>query len=311
MSFQRRRCRRSRWPGCSKGPLRSSATKPFPIPAANSSIPYTNPYGVRLGPCNLCGFCERFGCFLYSKASPQTAILPILVDRPNLEVRTGAYVTKILRDSSGKIATGVLYIDDSGAEVEQPADLVILSAFQMHNVRLLLLSESATPYDPATGKGVVGKNYAYQMCAQTAAYFSEDVEINPFIGAGSAGLRVIDEFNSDHFDHSGLGFIGGSLIFAGGTGGRPIDQMMLPPGRAALGPGLEGRYPQALSPFRAARHAGNRDVVPGPLSVARPDLQGCARPAALAHHVRLARQRIQNGRVLAFKDGRDCPRDEA
>ena len=67
------------------------------------------------------------------------------------------------------------------------------------------------------------------MFAQTAAYFSEDVEINPFIGAGSAGLRVIDEFNSDHFDHSGLGFIGGSQIFAGGTGGRPIDQMMLPP----------------------------------------------------------------------------------
>ena len=203
--------------------------KAFPVPSANSSIPYTNPYGVRLGPCNLCGFCERFGCFLYSKASPQTSILPILVDRPNLEVRTGAYVTKILRDSSGKIATGALYIDDSGAEVEQPADLVILSAFQMHNVRLLLLSGIGTPYDPATSEGLVGKNYAYQMVAQTAAYFSEDVEINPFIGAGAAGQRTIDEFNSDHFDHSGLGFIGGSQIYAGATGGRPIDQMMLPP----------------------------------------------------------------------------------
>jgi gluconate 2-dehydrogenase alpha chain len=96
-------------------------------------------------------------------------------------------------------------------------------------VRLLLLSGIGAPYDPATGEGLVGKNYAYQMCAQTAAYFSDEVEINPFIGAGSAGQRVIDEFNSDHFDHSGLGFIGGSQIYAGGTGGRPIDQMMLPP----------------------------------------------------------------------------------
>jgi gluconate 2-dehydrogenase alpha chain len=157
---------------------------------------------VRLGPCNLCGFCERFGCFRYSKASPQTTILPILNGRSNLEVRTNSYVTKILLDSTGKIATGVLYIDDSGREIEQPASLVILSAFEMHNVRLLLLSKIGTPYDPVSGKGVVGKNYAFQMYAETAAYFSEDVEINPFIGAGAAGQRVIDEFNSDHFDHS-------------------------------------------------------------------------------------------------------------
>ncbi|MDX6461645.1 MAG: gluconate 2-dehydrogenase alpha chain, partial [Acidobacteriaceae bacterium] len=174
--------------------------KSFPVPSANSSIAYTNPYGVRLGPCNLCGFCERFGCFLYSKASPQTTILPILADRQNLEVRTNAYVTKILLDRTGKIATGVAYIDESGVEVEQPAALVILSAFQMHNVRLLLLSGIGRPYDPVTGEGLVGKNYAYQMCSVTGAFFSEDVEINPFIGAGSAGQRVIDEFNSDHFD---------------------------------------------------------------------------------------------------------------
>ena len=34
--------------------------------------PYTNPYGVQLGPCNFCGYCELFGCYMYSKASPQT-----------------------------------------------------------------------------------------------------------------------------------------------------------------------------------------------------------------------------------------------
>jgi gluconate 2-dehydrogenase alpha chain len=211
--------------------------KSFPTPAANSSIPFTNPYGVRLGPCNLCGFCERFGCFLYSKASPQTTILPILADRSNLEVRTNAYVTRILRDGSGKKATGVLYVDGEGQEVEQPADLVILSAFQMHNVRLLLLSGIGDPYDPSTGSGVVGKNYAYQMCSETGVYFTEDVEINPFIGAGAAGQRVIDEFNSDHFDHAGLGFVGGSLIYAGATGGRPIDQMMIPPDAPRWGSG--------------------------------------------------------------------------
>ena len=138
-------------------------------------------------------------------------------------------MTRILRDNTGKTATGVLYIDEDGREVEQPADLVVLSAFQMHNVRLLLLSGIGVPYDPVSGEGIVGKNYAYQMMSETAAYFSEDVEINPFIGAGAAGLRIIDEFNSDHFDHGPHGFIGGSSIFAGATGGRPIEQMMIPP----------------------------------------------------------------------------------
>jgi len=60
---------------------RSSVTGRFPLPAANSSVALHQPYGVRLGPCNMCGFCERFGCFLYSKASPQTTNFAILADR--------------------------------------------------------------------------------------------------------------------------------------------------------------------------------------------------------------------------------------
>jgi gluconate 2-dehydrogenase alpha chain len=203
--------------------------KPFPLPAANSSIAYTNPYGVRLGPCNLCGFCERFGCFMYSKAAPQTTILPVILPRPNLEVRANAYVTRILLDKSGNRATGVRYIDETGTEVEQPASLVVLSAFQMHNVRLLLMSGIGKPYDPRTGAGVVGKNYAYQMVTGTLAFFDEEVRINPFIAAGAAGQRVIDEFSSDHFDHAKHGFIGGSAVRAAGTGGRPIEQLHLPP----------------------------------------------------------------------------------
>jgi gluconate 2-dehydrogenase alpha chain len=203
--------------------------KPFPLPAANSSVAYTNPYGVRLGPCNLCGFCERFGCFMYSKAAPQTTILPVILSRPNLEVRANSYVTRILLDKSGKRAVGVRYIDESGAEVEQPASLVILSAFQMHNVRLLLMSGIGKPYDPKTGTGVVGKNYAYQMITATLGFFDEEVQINPFMAAGAAGQRAIDEFSSDHFDHAKHGFIGGSLLQASSTGGRPIAQLYLPP----------------------------------------------------------------------------------
>jgi gluconate 2-dehydrogenase alpha chain len=62
--------------------------KPFPQPSGNLSQAYTNPLGVTLGPCTYCGFCEWFGCGNYSKASPQTTILPALIRRPNFEART-------------------------------------------------------------------------------------------------------------------------------------------------------------------------------------------------------------------------------
>jgi len=53
--------------------------KPYPQPSGNLSQSYTNPLGVTLGQCTFCGFCEWFGCANYSKASPQTTILPVLL----------------------------------------------------------------------------------------------------------------------------------------------------------------------------------------------------------------------------------------
>ena len=209
---------------------------PFSMPAANASQAYTNPYGVQMGPCNFCGYCERFGCFNYSKASPQTTILPVLKKRPNFELRTQSQVIRVNLDASGKRATGVTYIDAQGREVEQPADMVILCSFQMNNVRLLLLSGIGKPYNPETGEGVVGKNYAYQMMGGVSAFFNEDVPINPFIGAGGGG-QVIDDFNGDHFDHAPHNFIGGAYVMVNQTGGRPIQQTTLPPGTPAWGKG--------------------------------------------------------------------------
>lgn len=208
---------------------------PFPQPSANCSEPYTNFYGVRLGPCNLCGFCERFACYLYSKGSPQTTILPALLQKPNFEMRTQAHVTRINLDNTGQRATGVTYVDNKGNETFQPAALVILSSFQLNNVRTMLLSQIGTPYDPTTGKGVIGKNYAYQMMSSLNLFFDKDKYINPFIAAGSGGSQIIDEFNSDHFDHKPHGFIGGGYILGGQTGGRPIQQLSVPKGTPAWG----------------------------------------------------------------------------
>ena len=88
--------------------------KPFPQPSGNLSQAYINPLNVRMGPCTYCGFCEWFGCGNYSKASPQTTLLPVLVRKPNFEARDLCEVTRINTDSTGKRATGVTFVDASG-----------------------------------------------------------------------------------------------------------------------------------------------------------------------------------------------------
>ncbi len=208
--------------------------KPFPGPSANMSRPYTNPLGVTLGPCTYCGFCEKYGCGNYSKASAQTTVLPVLMRNPNFELRTESEVIRINFDKAAKRATSVTYINTQGEEFEQPAELIVLSAYILNNVQMLLTSGIGTPYDPATGVGVIGKNYAYQITSSVDVFF-DDKRTNPFIGAGSLGM-VIDEFNGDNFDHSGLGFIGGGYIAQWNTNGRPIETHPTPKGTPSWGP---------------------------------------------------------------------------
>lgn len=206
---------------------------PFPLPAANASEAYKNPYGMQLAPCNYCGFCERYGCINYSKASPQTCVLGALKQRKNFSYRTECEVIKINKDSSGKKATGVTYIDKNGEEVFQPANLVIAGGYSYHNVRLLLLSDIGKPYDPASNTGVVGRNYAYQMTGGATLFF-KDKNFNPFIGAGS-NATVIDDFAINQIDFKKEGFIGGAYISAAMTNGQPIRNMPLPSGTPSWG----------------------------------------------------------------------------
>jgi gluconate 2-dehydrogenase alpha chain len=209
---------------------------PFPQPSSNLSQPYTNPEGMKLNTCVFCGFCERFGCEHFAKSTPQTVILPVLLANPNFELRTGCQVQRINLDSTKKHATGVTYVDAVGREFEQPAALIVASMFALNNVRMLLLSGVGTPYDPNSGQGVVGRNYSYQTVSSAAAFFDDDVVVNPFMASGASGT-VINDFAADNFDHSGLGFIGGAYVGSVNSHGRPIQFHPVPPGTAGWGKG--------------------------------------------------------------------------
>ncbi|TGV75841.1 GMC family oxidoreductase, partial [Mesorhizobium sp. M2D.F.Ca.ET.145.01.1.1] len=97
--------------------------------------------------------------------SAQTTILPVLMKKANFEVRTDSEVLHVDLAAGGKSARGVTYVDTSGQEFFQPADLVLLCAYGLHNARLMMLSGIGRIYDPATGEGTVGRNYCYQTNA--------------------------------------------------------------------------------------------------------------------------------------------------
>ena len=206
---------------------------PFPTPAANLSKAYINPLGIAMGECTLCGFCERFGCANYSKSSAQTTILPVLMRKKNFEVRTDSEVLHVDLDAARKHARGVTYLDTSGEEFFQPADIVLLCAYGLHNVRLMMLSGIGRIYDPNTGEGAVGRNYCYQTNSSAQVFF-DDKNFNPFIAAGSLG-QTLDDYNGDSFDHGGLDFVGGAGINCIPTNGRPIQTRPVPPGTARWG----------------------------------------------------------------------------
>lgn len=208
--------------------------RPFVQPSSNMTRPYTNPEGLQLNACNYCGFCERYACEHFAKATPQTVILPVLLSNPHFELRTEAQVMRVNLDKNKKRATGVTYADATGREFEQPADLVIVTTYALNNVRMMLLSGIGKPYDPKTGEGVIGRNYAYQTTGDVYVFYDESININPFMAAGASGT-LIDDFNDDNFDHGPHGFIGGSYIMSALTNGRPIEFHPTPPGTPEWG----------------------------------------------------------------------------
>ena len=209
---------------------------PFPTPTATSSAPYVNPEGITLGACEYCGHCNRTACEANAKASPNVNIVPVLRAEPKFELRTRAFVTGLVYDRQAKRITSVLYTDmKTGEEYEQGAGIVILSSFVFGNTQQFLLAGVNEPYDPRTGKGVVGKNYCYQFEAGGEAFF-EGREFNPFMGGPGMSI-AIDDFNGENFDHSGLGFFGGGYIVCANGGAPPISGRVLPKGEPRWGTG--------------------------------------------------------------------------
>jgi gluconate 2-dehydrogenase alpha chain len=195
---------------------------PFPNPGAILSQPYKNPDGISRPACAFCGFCVRHGCMIGAKSQPTNTLLPLIRKLKNVSIRPGSRVRRIVQDKaqSGGKARGVSYIDSTGEEIFQPAELILLASWTLSNNRLLLLSGIGTPYDPATGTGTLGKNLTHQVTVNVSFYFEKP--LNRFMGAASAGLTIAD-FEGDVIDNSNLPFLRGGNLTGTSGGAQPIS----------------------------------------------------------------------------------------
>lgn len=204
---------------------------PFMMPSANLSEAYENPDGQQINACQYCGFCERFGCEYGAKTSPEITVVPTARETGNYEIKFNANVVEIMKE--GDRVTGVRYYDtETFEEFIQPANVVVLTSYILNNAKLLMVSQIGEQYDPETGQGTLGKNYAYQILPGASGFFDE--QMNTFMGAGALGMTV-DDFNGDSFDHSDLDFIHGASLSITQTGSRPILSNPIPPDTPSWG----------------------------------------------------------------------------
>jgi choline dehydrogenase-like flavoprotein len=161
----------------------SSAPFPFPpvsheprIQALSDSLkqnglhPFHLPLGVlmdekdgKVTPTSICIRCDAFDgfpCLLNGKADAQVMCVdPALKSNPNLTLLTGAYVSKLETDATGRKITSIL-VTRSGEEEIYSADIVVVACGALSSALLLLRSANEQhPNGLANGSGQVGRNY--------------------------------------------------------------------------------------------------------------------------------------------------------
>ena len=201
---------------------------PYMAPAGTLSQTYTNPDRISRAGCMYCGYCMLYGCMVAAKAQPTNTLLPVLRRKKTFTLRNSAWVRRIVH-RDGK-AEGVLYMDEKGEEVMQPANVVIVASFATNNARLLLLSKAGEAYDPNTGKGHVGRNFTHTVAGGGGGVLIFDKPLNAFMNAGGQAVKIsdFDGFNNIPAD---AGVLRGGIGSAGSGGGRPISSFgRIPPG---------------------------------------------------------------------------------
>jgi choline dehydrogenase-like flavoprotein len=176
-------------------PTEGPRSEPYPWPAVSHEPrlqqisddlakggyhPFHAPCGILLNEadrprstCIRCATCDGYPCLVHAKADAEVIAVRPLLNRPNVTLLTGAEVTRLETDDSGRTVNRIVVTRDGNREVYQ-ADIVALSAGAANSAKILL--NSATDRNPnglANGSDQVGRNYMFHNCKAVAALSKE------------------------------------------------------------------------------------------------------------------------------------------
>ena len=183
------------------------------------------PYDGRR-PCVQRGTCSS-GCNEGAKASTDLTHWPAAM-ACGAQVITGARARRLVTDGRG-LVTGAEWIDQTGNEHFQAADVVLCAANAVGTARLLLLSATAeSPDGLANSSGLVGRRLMLHPVARVTGYFAD--EMQSWQGQ-YGGLIQSLQFYGTHPDRD---FVRGSKWSLAPTGG-PVGVALQKGRRAPLG----------------------------------------------------------------------------
>jgi choline dehydrogenase-like flavoprotein len=165
------------WPAVSHEPriqqisddLAKSGYHPFHAPCGILLNEARRPESV----CIRCATCDGYPCLVHAKSDAEVIAVRPLLGRPNVTLLTGAEVTRLETDDSGRTVTGVVVSRDGNREVYQ-ADIVAVSAGAANSAKLLLNSANDKhPNGLANGSDQVGRNYMFHNCLAIVALAKE------------------------------------------------------------------------------------------------------------------------------------------
>ena len=119
--------------------------------------------------CIRCDSCDGFPCLVRGKADAQVICVEPALRHPNVTLRTGARVTRLVASPSGRAVTEVRVARDDGGEDAYRGDVVVVACGAVNSAALLLRSATERhPQGLGNGSGHLGRHY---MAHQNSAVF--------------------------------------------------------------------------------------------------------------------------------------------
>jgi choline dehydrogenase-like flavoprotein len=142
--------------------------------------PFHAPCGIMLdeadrprSTCIRCTWCDGYPCLVHAKSDAEVIAVRPILGQANITLVTGAEVTRLETDPTGRTVTGVAVTRGGDREV-YTGDIVAVCAGAANSAKILLNSASgAHPGGLANGSDQVGRNYMFHNCLAVVALAKE------------------------------------------------------------------------------------------------------------------------------------------